>query len=72
MSLSDTATPAFVIALQTASSRSLSLTGDGMPEISRHSLLEYYVFVQHGFSIVLSLSDNRVFNFLVTLRSDFI
>ena len=64
MSLSDTSIPAFVIALQTASSRSLSLTDDGMPEISRHSLLKYWAFAKHCFSIIWSLSDNRVFTFL--------
>ena len=64
MFLLDTSTPAFVIALQTTFSRSLSLTDDGMPEISRHSLLEYWAFAQHCFSVVWSLSDNRVFTFL--------
>ena len=72
MSFPDTSTLAFVIALQTRSSRSLTLTDDGMPEISRRSLLEYWAFAQHCFSIVWNLSDNRVFTYFVTLRSDFI
>ena len=35
-----------------------------------HSVLEYWAFAQHCFSIVWSLSDNRVFTFFVTLRSN--
>ena len=64
-----TLTPAFVIALQNTFSGSLSLTDDEMPGISRHSLLEYWAFVQHSFSL-RSLSDNRVFT--CSLRSYFI
>ena len=63
MSLSDTSTPAFAIVLQTMSSRSLSLTDDGTPEILRHSLLEYWALAQHCFSVVWSHSENRVFAF---------
>ena len=42
----------------------------GMPETSRHSLLEYCSFAQHFLSTLVSWLDNLLFMFLLIARSD--
>ena len=52
------------------SSRVLSLTDSGMPEISRHSLLEYCSLAQHFHSVTTKRSINFTFMFRDIVRSD--
>ena len=49
--------------------RSRSATFAEIPEIFRHSLLEYYSLEQHLLSTFTSLPDSVVFTFLVTCIS---
>ena len=63
--------PTFVIALHTTSSRSLSLTEEGMPVILRHSCLEYWAFVQHCLSRAINFSLKELISILEALKSDF-
>ena len=52
------------------SSRALSLADSGMPEISRHSLLEYCSLAQHFRSVPTKRSTNFMFTLRDIARSD--
>ena len=71
MSFALISAPAFVIALHATSSRSLSLTEEGMPVISRDSRLQYWEFAQDCLSRAINLSLKELFSILVALKSAF-
>ena len=52
------------------SSRPLPLADSGMPEISRHSLLEYCSLAQHFRSVTTKRSTNFTFTLWDIARSD--
>ena len=54
---------------KTFSSRASPDTSQGMPTISRHSCLEYWVFAQHRVSKLVHLVDNKLLAFFVTASS---
>ena len=56
---------------QTSLSRSLWEMPSGMPEISRHSFLEYYSFAQRFLSTLVSWLNNSALICLLLPRSDF-
>ena len=58
--------------LSTLVSNSLSLTLGGMPEISRHSLLQYCLFAKLFRSTLISLSDSLELTFLDLFRQPLI
>ena len=53
-------------------SSAFSLTVSGMPELSRHSLLEYCPLAQHFRSVTTKCSTNFTLTFLDIAKSDLI
>ena len=69
MSRSHISTAIYWNTSQTFCSRTLSVTGNGIPTTSSVPLLEYWAFSQHWYLVATNLSTNLLFTFLAITTS---